>query len=548
MKKFILALCLLAAEAGAQTKVPFRGINGAPLNVKDYGAKGDGVADDTNAIKAAVTQAQLYTQGAAIYFPAGIYNVSSTINITGSNIRLLGSHQRGAQSFSPNRWNGSMLMATVSGMGDVVFVNSGVSVNYGFAMEHLRIGAQSAFGSPPNGVHLKDVSEFNISDCQFTSQLNAGVKLNGADIGKLDFIEASTNAIGLYFTINGTTTFTANGSVWMSHLNIFTSSTAHIKVDGNMNNCVLRDSWLEFSPAGFLVAPSGSSVAVGNITVDNVYFANSGASPYANARAIKFLAENTAARYLVVQNFSIVRSQLYMDTATYVMEFLLNGNTNASTVFQNILVDTAVLFGGQTASINTDTNLTSGMIRGGIISQNGFASGVNVAVTAGSGRWGLDTIQFGYRDNTGVPIQLPRTAAISFATEGLINYNTGTHRTQTTDGTNSNTLAIVLGNSPTYGATVSVNVNSFSYSEVVVTNGSAFQITATGAAPPTGTRFLIRIKNTSGGALGALTFSATFKIGAAWVQPANGFSRFIEFVWDGTNAVECGRSAADVTN
>jgi hypothetical protein len=45
-----------------------------PVNVSAYGAKGDGVTDDTAAINAALTAAS--TTGAAVYFPAGSYSYS----------------------------------------------------------------------------------------------------------------------------------------------------------------------------------------------------------------------------------------------------------------------------------------------------------------------------------------------------------------------------------------------------------------------------------------------------------------------------------------
>lgn len=55
------------------------------VSIKDFGATGDGVTDDTNAINTALYQIYC-VQGnvqsrRAIYFPAGVYKVSSTINI-----------------------------------------------------------------------------------------------------------------------------------------------------------------------------------------------------------------------------------------------------------------------------------------------------------------------------------------------------------------------------------------------------------------------------------------------------------------------------------
>jgi polygalacturonase len=49
-------------------------LGGKVLNMKELGAKGDGLADDTSAIHAAINAA---AKGATIYFPAGIYIVSN---------------------------------------------------------------------------------------------------------------------------------------------------------------------------------------------------------------------------------------------------------------------------------------------------------------------------------------------------------------------------------------------------------------------------------------------------------------------------------------
>ena len=61
----------------ALTKATYSMIEGAPINVLDFGAVGDGVANDTAAVQAAVNTGQ------SVYFPAGVYLVDE-INIPAS--------------------------------------------------------------------------------------------------------------------------------------------------------------------------------------------------------------------------------------------------------------------------------------------------------------------------------------------------------------------------------------------------------------------------------------------------------------------------------
>lgn len=57
------------------TKATFSMIDGAPANVLDFGAVGDGVTDDSSAIQAAINSAS------CIYFPAGTYAIGTPINL-----------------------------------------------------------------------------------------------------------------------------------------------------------------------------------------------------------------------------------------------------------------------------------------------------------------------------------------------------------------------------------------------------------------------------------------------------------------------------------
>jgi hypothetical protein len=61
-------------------------------NVKDYGAKGNGVTNDRDAIQAAPNTATT-NRGEIVYFPPGTYKILSGLTVdatTGANITILG--------------------------------------------------------------------------------------------------------------------------------------------------------------------------------------------------------------------------------------------------------------------------------------------------------------------------------------------------------------------------------------------------------------------------------------------------------------------------
>ena len=69
----------------ALTKAHNRMIEGAAVNVKDFGAKGDGTTDDTTAIQAAIDS---ITTG-NVYVPSGTYKITDSISI-GDNKGIIG--------------------------------------------------------------------------------------------------------------------------------------------------------------------------------------------------------------------------------------------------------------------------------------------------------------------------------------------------------------------------------------------------------------------------------------------------------------------------
>lgn len=98
----------------------------------------------------------------------------------------------------------------------------------------------------------------------------------------------------------------------------------------------------------------------------------------------------------------------------------------------------------------------------------------------------------------------------------------------------------------TYSASMTPDAKLGASQIVTATNNTAFTFNVPANAV-LGRRLRITLRNTSGGALGAATWNAIFKM-PAWTNPGNGNSRSVEFEYDGTYWVEISRTASDVPN
>jgi hypothetical protein len=144
------------------------------LNVKHFGAKGDGVADDTTAIRNTVLYA--YQNGfIPVFFPAGTYKISDTIYMTNQEF----------SAAAPNIIGAGAAVTTIEAdasfpAGGCLFDYKGGSgaVTYN-QIEKVQIKGTGRTGTVV-GVRVRDLDGLVISECKF-SDLRYGIRLHNED-------------------------------------------------------------------------------------------------------------------------------------------------------------------------------------------------------------------------------------------------------------------------------------------------------------------------------------------------------------------------------
>ena len=154
----------------ALTKVHNRMVEGASVNIKDFGAVGDGVTDDTLAIQAAIDSLNEY-RGGNVYVPVGTYKVTEILlNCTGA--RLHGESKRNSTLY----YTGTGVAVTISAVScsiDHIHITS-LTPSTSLHLMSTNIGT----GTGLTGILMNHV-ESQISHCTISYFNNATIKAHG---------------------------------------------------------------------------------------------------------------------------------------------------------------------------------------------------------------------------------------------------------------------------------------------------------------------------------------------------------------------------------
>lgn len=229
------------------------------INVKDWGAVGDGVTDDTIAIQTALSGVATYGfRGAEVLFPPGVYAISSTLLVPSTSTRIKGV-TRGASTILPS--------STFLG-GDIFQCGAGTEF---IEFRNLEIFSSVQRGSGA-GINTNGANDVIIDDVNFNNMFNA-VNINGGSIK----VSISNCTIGETTYVSGVSIVINNGAAGDTYIgpNIISSNNgghpaASIKIIQTGHTSINRCNFTS-AVCGLLVQPAISGT-VNYLFIDHSLF------------------------------------------------------------------------------------------------------------------------------------------------------------------------------------------------------------------------------------------------------------------------------------
>lgn len=163
------------------------------FNVKDFGAKGDGKADDTGAIQAALTKARTIPRGATVVLPPGGYRVTRTLTI--ENALLTG---LGAGGWPADRGPMPTLVVDHTG-GPCIHAMDAASI-HGINFEHYHKGQQARKFGPTILLSGNGISVTNLRIHQPYEGIMADGKSNIGRLNIENIFIINARMCGVYVT------------------------------------------------------------------------------------------------------------------------------------------------------------------------------------------------------------------------------------------------------------------------------------------------------------------------------------------------------------
>ncbi len=313
------------------TKVTYSMIDGAPFNVSDYGATGDGATNDVAAIQLAVAAAKS-AGGGTLYFPKGSYKVTfpsglsaySSLFALPSNVGVV--FETGA-TMTASAVTGSALFASVFGVDKTALPVSNLR------FEGINIIQTAAGSGQELGQAITLESGQNSAASSITNVLINGCTFTG--FGSAIYILQRTSTGTATRQVSGVTVTNNFGA---GNVSFITPDGDGIIIDGNI-------------AYGFKPTPTGSYDAVSIHSGSNIRVTNNDFSYYGEFGVnVRNSPENLCGSSNIVIDGNIIHDITLKSVGVYVQ--------SGESVYgvKNVVVS------NNTFSHNTNTNATVGVL------------------------------------------------------------------------------------------------------------------------------------------------------------------------------------------
>lgn len=231
-------------KAGTESTTHFVRVAGAPINIKEFGAVGDGYTDDQSAIASAFSFIQT-NNGGILYFPPGTYILGSKVLFTPNNTSLRGEigttiikAANGSDydyMFDTNVGTGLTIEnmefdANQANRGASVNVKGGIRLNGVTNLVLKSVTARNTLGATGGGHAVgivvaatrANISHTKVFDCGTPTFPSDGMYLSGEEIHVTDHLATNCTDHGLVFerannsTAKGITCLDCSGGIGIS--------------------------------------------------------------------------------------------------------------------------------------------------------------------------------------------------------------------------------------------------------------------------------------------------------------------------------------------
>jgi hypothetical protein len=245
----------------ALTKVTYAMIESAPFNVLDFGAVGDGVADDTVAVQAAINAC--LASGKSLYVPAGKFRLTAQVNIpVFSNV-----FERGI-IFQGEGW-ASRFIVDHAGTGFYITCIPSFGI---YQVEFRDLYFTDGTTSPDKIIHNNGAINTLVRDCKFhNATVGTGCVVNDNSYGLTlqGCVFASIVGVGAFYAlVPNLSTYSYVNSIIDCDFSIVTTA---VEMQG-CNAFLVSNTVMQECNVGFYANPISTQVTAFNITFDTCWF------------------------------------------------------------------------------------------------------------------------------------------------------------------------------------------------------------------------------------------------------------------------------------